>query len=156
MIGGTDPSALPYKKRKHETPETPENPQKAIGWCGNRHERSADIELLPVNERFTVRHANYGVYGRVVATIGGTASYVVLWNNGLVEWLGMRELRKHKAYHENGVIERSGSFVLQRLLRYSLGRLDARTSAWVAEHKRIKAKLAKEEDFLDGAEFAWR
>ncbi len=102
-----------------------------------------------------MRHSDYGVYGRVTATIQDTASYVVLWNNGLVEWLGMRELSKHKGYHENRVIETSGSFVLKRLLRFSLRKLKARTSAWVAEHKRIKAKLAKEEDFLNGTEFAW-
>ncbi len=102
-----------------------------------------------------MRHSEYRVYGRVISTIGGTASYVVLWNNGLVEWLGMRELRKHKGCHENCVIETSGSFVLKRLLRFSLRKLKARTSAWVAEHKRIKAKLAKQEDFLDGTEFAW-
>jgi hypothetical protein len=48
-------------KRKKRAAKRP------LPWCGNRHEQSADTELLPVRKRFAVQEPQYSTNGAVVA-----------------------------------------------------------------------------------------
>lgn len=132
------------------------NPAPIHEWCANRHERSADTEILPSSRMFNVRHGAYRVNGRVVATIAGPDSYVILWDNGLVEWLCKDNLVGYKRCYMKWWCKSSLSTLQRKIARLRTKKLHLRTQEWIAEHERIHDKKSQEVDFLDGTEFVWR
>ena len=93
--------------------------------------------------------------GCVVATIAGPDSYVILWDNGLVEWLCMGKLVGYKRCYRKWWCKSSLSKLQRKIARLQTKKLHLRTQEWIAEHMRIRDKKSRDEDFLDGSEFMW-
>jgi hypothetical protein len=156
MIIGRGLDTLPPKKRHLGLPFKKRGFKIIHEWCANRHERSRDILILSKREQFSVRNGAYCVNGHVVATISSPETCVVLWANGLVEWLCIGELFKFKEAYRKWWMQVSFSRHDQKLARLHARKLNQFALAWITEHERILANESREEDFLDGSEFVWK
>jgi hypothetical protein len=163
MIQGPYAHTLPFKKRVFKPLIHKKRANKGLArttdiiqWCGERHERSADINLLPPNKQFAVRQHEYAVNGSVVATMAGTKLFVFIWGNGLVEWLSEKELSKYRESYRNWWIKTTLSRAWRESAHAAVQKLNKRVLMWTAEHRLIGTGQSQEEDFIDGFEFSWK
>jgi hypothetical protein len=125
-------------------------------WVEDRHKDTHATTLRSGGKGAIVYDQYNGVLGRVVATRHNGQIRVVVWANGVVEWLTENQICKHleawwvlRSMHtsQSGLMHDMSNIVD---LKVSLLR---KTTRWIAEHNLIKQGKAKESDYSAGFPF---